>query len=49
MYFVLETMKTSFLFFSFLVQTKMSWHSLLTVWYSRQPPRIKVQSCPVLR
>ena len=32
-----------------LVQTKMSCNSLLTVWDSRQPLRIKVQSCPVLR
>ena len=30
-------------------QTKMSWHSLLTSQYSRQPLGIKVQSCPVLR
>ena len=32
-----------------LVQTKMIWHSLLTVWYSRQPLGIEVQGCPVLR
>ena len=30
------------------VQTKMSWCSLLTVWYSR-PLGIKVESCPVLQ
>ena len=33
----------------FLVQTKMSWRSLLTSQYSRQPLGIKAQSCPVLR
>ena len=31
------------------VQTKMSWCSLLTVWYLRQLLGIKVQSCPVLQ
>ena len=38
-----------FLVVYFSVQTKMGWRSLLTVWYSRQPLRIQVQSCPVLR
>ena len=33
----------------FWVQTKMSWRSLLTSQYSRQPLGIKVQSCPVPR
>ena len=32
-----------------LVQSKMSWCSLLTAWYSRQPLGIKAQSCPGLR
>ena len=36
------------LFLLSLVQTKMSWRRLLTVWDLRQPPGIKVQSCPVL-
>ena len=33
----------------FLVQTKMSWRSLLISQYSRWPLGIKVQSCPALR
>ena len=33
----------------FLVQTKVSWRTLLITWYSRQRLGIKVQSCPVLR
>ena len=33
----------------FFVQTKTSWRTLLTIWYSTQPPGIKVQSFPVLR
>ena len=41
--------RTHPLIFFFLVQTKMSWRSPLTSQYSRQPLRIKVQSCPVLR
>jgi len=32
----------------FFVRTKMSWRTLLTAWYPRQPVRINVQSCPVL-
>ena len=30
-------------------QTNMSWHSLVTLRYSREPLRIKVQSRPVLQ
>ena len=41
-----ETLRVKDIFF---VQTKMSWRRLLTVWYSRQPLGIKVQSCPVLQ
>ena len=33
----------------FLVQTKMSWRTLLTIEYLIQPLGIKVQSFPVLR
>ena len=32
-----------------LVQTKVSWRTLLIIWYSRPRLGIKVQSCPVLR
>ena len=39
--------KTKNLFF--LVQTKMSWRTLLVIWFSRQPLGFKVQSCPVLQ
>ena len=33
----------------FLVQTKVSWHTLFIIWYLRQRLGIKVQSCSVLR